>query len=258
MLCISHRQREAFREAAREHFMNEMVVHAKAFSPQLCRTLGEEQLRLAIEAAVSRAGDYGFTQRGPVKLYVELVFLFGSSFDSDPQYPWARSILEAREGHSQMHRAELLYGRTKDYLEHVVGQDDIHAVEALERISVFARSSKSQAWLRFLAEPEQAVRSLYPEKAAYVGGEAIQALVGAARREAAARGIGIEDGHVLACLLMFAFGYGCLSDPLYPWISNTLQDSRIDGAEKRVHRLENKALTWLDHVLASARQEPQL
>ena len=51
--------------------------------------------------------------------------------------------------------------------------------------------------------------------------------------------------------LMFAFGHGCANDPLYPWIANTLRDERIADSAARADRLERKALTWLNHVLAN-------
>jgi len=49
---------------------------------------------------------------------------------------------------------------------------------------------------------------------------------------------------------MFAFGHGCTNDLLYPWISRTLQDERIADPEARAARLEQKAITWLEHVNA--------
>jgi hypothetical protein len=51
--------------------------------------------------------------------------------------------------------------------------------------------------------------------------------------------------------LMFAFGHGCTRDPLYPWISHTLADEKIVSPAARAERLEKKARTWLDHVIAS-------
>ena len=57
-------------------------------------------------------------------------------------------------------------------------------------------------------------------------------------------------GAVLLCSLMFAFGHGCTRDPLYPWISQTMEDDRITDPASRAERLEKKAITWLDHVLA--------
>ena len=87
MLQIRFDQMKVFEEAAWLHFEDEMVVHSREFSPKLCAVLGEEQLRVALRQAIKRAGGYGFTFRGPVRLYIELMFLFGSHFDTDPQYP---------------------------------------------------------------------------------------------------------------------------------------------------------------------------
>lgn len=52
-------------------------------------------------------------------------------------------------------------------------------------------------------------------------------------------------------VLMVAFGHGCTEDDLYPWIARTLQNEAITDAAHRTKRLETKALTWLDHVLAN-------
>ena len=49
---------------------------------------------------------------------------------------------------------------------------------------------------------------------------------------------------------MLAFGHGCGADPLYPWIAGTLKDEAITDPETKAKRLERKALTWLEHVLA--------
>ena len=54
----------------------------------------------------------------------------------------------------------------------------------------------------------------------------------------------------LLAILMFSFGHGCLDDPLYPWMSQTLSDERITDVSARAERLERKSITWLDHVLA--------
>ena len=61
-------------------------------------------------------------------------------------------------------------------------------------------------------------------------------------------------GEALMVTLMFAFGHGCMGDPLYPWIGRTLKDEKIVDPAARAERLEKKALTWLDHVLASPRE----
>jgi hypothetical protein len=61
---------------------------------------------------------------------------------------------------------------------------------------------------------------------------------------------------LLTCVLMHAFGHGCFSDPLYPWIARTLQDARADDPQSRAARLEKRAKTWLRHVLQNADAPP--
>ena len=41
--------------------------------------------------------------------------LFGSAFDTDPQFPWAAEILQSAD--HQMFRAELLHEKANEYLE---------------------------------------------------------------------------------------------------------------------------------------------
>lgn len=45
---------KAFEDLAMRRFEDEMVEHAREFSPQLCRVLSEAQLRVALKAATWR------------------------------------------------------------------------------------------------------------------------------------------------------------------------------------------------------------
>src|SRR5271165_3956697 len=115
MLVIRTEQMETFRDAARRTFENDMVAHLSQFSPPLFRTLGEEQLRCAIRFGTCRAAGHGFTFRGPVRLYLEAMLLFGSHFDTDPQYLWAVETLADQESAPQLQRAFSLYMKILDY-----------------------------------------------------------------------------------------------------------------------------------------------
>ena len=101
MLVIREAQMEAFKEATRRTFEDEMVAHLAEFSPPLFKAIGEEQMRKAVHFGIGRADSHGFTFRGPTRLYLELMLLFGSYFDTDPQYPWAAEILSNRDPDSQ-------------------------------------------------------------------------------------------------------------------------------------------------------------
>jgi hypothetical protein len=95
----------------------------------------------------------------------------------------------------------------------------------------------------------------FPQKAAYIGEEALTTLIQDGRAEARKFGFTTLRAEALVVVLMFAFGHGCTDDPLYPWISRTLTDERIVSTEARAMRLEKKALKWLDHVLAKHQGE---
>ena len=242
----------AFEQAALRRFEDEMVAHSRAFSPRLCEIIGEEQLRLALRRAMARAGGYGFTYRGPIRLFIELMFLFGSAFDTDSQYPWAGKILHASD--DQMQRAEQLCDKTLDYQERVSGPNAVNTRRALAELSVLARQHTTISSADLVGSVLKEMNRIFPHKAAYVGEEGLKALIREGSTEALRYRFPTARGEALLVVLMFAFGHGCTSDPLYPWIARTLKDERIIEPSARAERLQKKAVTWLDHVLATPRE----
>jgi hypothetical protein len=234
---------------AREAFADVMVSHLAAFSPPLFRLLGAPTVQSAVQWGLAQADGYGFDQRGPVRLYLELMVLFGSRFDTDPQYPWARAVLTGQG--SQLRRARSLYQHALDYRRAVAGPKDAYALRALRNIRAwtagpidFAPDDLVPAMLALIAD-------LYPEKADYVGGEALAALIRKGRDGARVQRFTSPRAMALVVILMLAFGHGCGTDPFYPWIARTLRDERLTDPVARAERLEKRALTWLDRVLAN-------
>lgn len=253
MLVIRERQLEAFRASGMRAFETDMVAHLAAFSPPLFCTLGEERMRDAVRFGIAQARGHALTFRGPVRLYLETMLLLGSRFDTDPQVPWAARILADRDPDRQMERAAALFRAVVAYRETVSGPDDAHARRALRRIAARAAERDADPSVGTAASLMAEMHRLYPEKAAHAGDAACKALID--------RGIMVAGAHrlphgrpvALIVVLMVAFGHGCDDDPLYPWISATLRDPEITDAAARARRLERKAVTWLEHVLA---QEP--
>lgn len=246
---------KVFEQAALRNFEDEMVGHSKEFTPRLCEVIGEEQLRVALRQAMTRAANYGFTYRGPIRLYIELMFLCGSDFDTDPQYPAIGEVLNAAE--DQMARAEQIYEGFVDYHGKVSGENNINVRKSLTFLSEFARKPVSFSLNNFVAEMLQQMTRAFPQKAAYIGEEALTKLIHEGRAEARKYGFTTIRGEAMVVVLMFAFGHGCTDDPLYPWISRTLKNERIVDPAARAGRLEKKAVTWLEHVLARPQKGEQ-
>ena len=248
MLNIRPEQIEIFELLSRQRFEDEMMAHAREFSPRLCEVIGDGQLRVVVRQAIQRANNYGFTNRGPIRLYLELVFLRGSGFDTDPQYPQLGAML--RESGDQMWRAERIVERVVDYQKHVSGPNGINVRSALEAVAALARAPVAFSAAGFVPQLIQEMQRAFPQKVAYVGEPAVTALISEARAAARQTGLTMLRAEALIAVLMFAFGHGCVADPLYPWISQTLADERITDAAARAERLERKAVTWVDHVLS--------
>ena len=113
---------EAFSEYMVKNFENEMVDHVKKFAPQQADDLGDERLHEIVNEGIERAKKYKLTNRGPVRFYVELMFLLGNDFDTDPRYPWVSNILNDFKITDQMERANIIHEKYLDYKRKIAGQ----------------------------------------------------------------------------------------------------------------------------------------
>jgi hypothetical protein len=255
MLKIRKAQLDAFADAAALQFETSMVGHSLEFAPPLCSVLGPEQTRVAVRRALEQARAHGFTNQGPAKLFVECMLLFGSDFATDPQYPWIIEALADGNPETQKERASRLFVGVGAYQEAVLGPGDEHTLRALQKLRDLAGREFRIRRETLHDNMFRAITQVYPEKAKFAGDQAVANLIASGVETAAACDLPEGRGQVLVVVLMFAFGHGCFADPLYPWIGNTVRDSRIIDAAARAKRLEQKALTWLDRVLVNLAKE---
>lgn len=250
MLVIRAEQMDVFKKTALQSFEDEMVEHLAQFSPPLYKVVGEEQMRKVIQLGMNQAAQYGFTFRGPVRLYLELMLLFGSYFDTDPQYPWAAEILIDRETDSQMQRAERLYEKTMDYRQEVAGPNGAYAIDPLKNALMSVRLPLPELAIDFSSAMLKLITYLYPQKANYVGKDGLEALIKKGLSGAQRQNFTTNRGTALVAGLMLTLGHKCAIDPLYPWIARILQDETIVDPAARAKRLETEAVTWIKQFLA--------
>jgi hypothetical protein len=248
MLIIRTDQVTVFEQAASRQFEDEMMEHSKDFAEPLCKVIGDEQLRVALRSAIPRAEAYGFTNRGPIRLFIELTFLCGSAFDTDPQYSAVGEVL--RGSGDQMFRAQQIHEGYLDYLDKVSGPGAVNVHKALKELLVLAKEPNSYSSNDLIATMLQEMDRIFPQKTAYVGEANLRALIYEALAEADRYDFSDARSQALIVILKYAFGHGCTDDPLYPWISQTLKDEKIVDSAARAARLEKKAITWLEHVVA--------
>lgn len=84
--------------------------------PQKYRIVGEALLREVVTDGVQRAGRYGITVRRGQLLFIGLMFMFGSGFDTDPQLPGYALVLQSTDLTGQ-EKAEKLHQLALEYVE---------------------------------------------------------------------------------------------------------------------------------------------
>jgi hypothetical protein len=250
-MVIRTEQMREFERVTLRRFEDEMVCHASRFARRHCEAIGEESVRQTVRLGIREARRYELTARGPVRFYIEMMFLFGSAFTTDPQVPWAGEILNSRES-GEMERADRLHEKAMDYLDKVVGADGGHALCAMQALAAFTRRTLPLSERNFRVDLLAQLHRLYPEKCAYVGRNGLESLVGEAIDRASTFQFSTVRAITLMVVLMFALGHGVAEDPLFPWISRTLGDPLIVDSTRRAIRLERKMTRYLERVLASA------
>lgn len=230
MLVIRNAQMEVFDEVAIAAFEKQMAAHLREFSPGKTRKLSDALIAAAVHSGLKAARAYGFTFRGPLRLYLELMFLFGAAFDTDRRYAWAAEVLNDSET-GQMMRAEKLYGLA-DAASNKIGRPQRDAfAAAFERLANAELDDFYEGELRNFAL--DLMLDVWPEQARASGGAALRALFAEACDAARISYVGEPRGIVALALFMLAAGHGILEDPVYAasideaWAGEALPSARV-------------------------------
>src|SRR5262249_50737790 len=153
---------------------------------------------------LERAQRHSFTNRGPLRFYLELIFMLGLDFDTDPLLPWASTILSDPSEPDQMRRADHLHERTMEYVEAITAPQSKYKIAAtrqtlgqpLEVPAVAARDYEQKVIDR--------LSIIYPEKCDYVGEAAIRTLIPRGVELARSHSVSSDFGVAIFIGLMFA------------------------------------------------------
>ena len=228
-----------------------MVVHLQNFAPHHWRVIGEQTGRHVIRLGIDQAKRYGFTNRGPVRFYIEMMFMFGSYFDTDPQYPWTAEALNDPENTDQMIRADRLYDVMTEYSDVVAGPKNEYKFSALRRLNQARAQDYVSAALPLEDCLVAGLKSIYPEKCAYLGEEPLRVLLKKSLELATKYDLSSSEDTALMAALTFFLGHECTRDPLHGWIGRRLEKERFATAAARGADLRAKALLYLRQTLGN-------
>jgi hypothetical protein len=247
MLTIRPAQWQALTVAGLTNFEHEMVQHLTGFAPELANVMGRERMHELVRLGIERAKAYGFTARGPLRSYLEMMLALGSSFDTDPALTRATAALRSA-GVEQHKRAAALYEGVLDYCEQVNGLQNEHAMAAMKRV----RDAQYESLAGAGAFEERGLtlfRLGFPQKYEYAAQAALRHVLQTALRTSEQYGVHSGSGRLLIASLLYAFGHGVFVDPAYRWIPHTMRDTAIADPEQRVRHLHRKTHIYIAAAL---------
>jgi hypothetical protein len=80
-------------------------------------------------------------------------------------------------------------------------------------------------------------------------------LIESGKEEARSRSIKSAKGAALLTVLMFQLGHAATRDPLFPWISEALNDESVSDPNERIKNLRAKAVKYSEKTLEHLEQD---
>lgn len=245
MLTIRTEQLQTLTGVSYRAFEDQLVDHCRSFAERLFQLRGEACIRRVVRTGMQQAREQGFTRRGPVRFWIELMFAFGHRFASDPQLTWSAAAL-ADTSLAEADRAARLFAAMQGWQLRVEGPAKAWALAALRNVAALPWDQIIQPGAAFEAQALAAMQRIYPQKAQAAGDDALRRIVAQAEAHADAHNIAALPQRALLAGLMFGFGHGVLDDPLYPWVAATLSSGRYADIGQRTERLAAKTRIYVD------------
>lgn len=223
-----------------DEFEDEMVPHLRAFAPNDSEALGDVGVRRVVRLGIQRAAVHGITDVGLLRFHVELMFMFGSHFDTDPLLPWVTEVLRDPTMPDPQRRTTRLYEALFVYLPAVAGPRRSFAIQSLRNLRLHGfdlLAGAAPRGQRILEALEQA----YPERCRYLGDGPLRRFVDHAAEKAASHGLDTDRAVNLVAFAMFVLGHGFAEDPLHPWAREALA-----GTSQREPRLRRGLEAYVD------------
>jgi hypothetical protein len=250
MLKIFESQREDLRAVARDAYIAEQCDILKQRHPQQWDVLGDLGGRKVVSFGIDRAEAHGFNSRGGVRLWLQLMFLFGSYFDEDPLFPpAAQRWIRCEDPERQPRFAAELHKIACDVLDEVGGSNNIHNRAFLKSLEASIADRRFDSPKTLKADLLGYMSELHPRRMKYFGKTTHLAQISGALADAQTNGLEDARGGALFALLAYILGAGFWRDPLYPWVVDTLEDERRADPAERAARLERRARLYLRAVI---------
>lgn len=201
---FSDSQVDVLKKISFESYIGELTEHCGVIFPELISLNRKEDFRSCIQLGITLARKAGYTQRGPIRLYIDMMIILGMNFECDPLFHWLKT--EEQKVLSQIERSIMCCGLLDDYLARVYGVNGCFFKKSLEKFKDYSVKFLPEKIGSSNAELHELLRDIYPQRYDFAGYDAVNDLI-------TLSGVGCEryklkrDSHkTYLILIMFLFG----------------------------------------------------
>jgi hypothetical protein len=247
-MIIRQNQMDAFDKHSSAGFETSAANYLRETFPEKCEAIGSAALPAIVSFGRKQAEAHQFRTERTIVMYLHLMFMLGSRFDSDPLFPAGAEILNDKEIAEEEKRMNLLWGKASEYGLAVLGPEDEYLDKALKNLDQEAKDGLP-AFTGGGAETYmfQRLDTIFPEKISFLGEPAIRTMIRSGFQRASAYGLAGRDPIYTYIVLMLMLGTDFDSDPQYPWAGSVLR-GESDPAVK-AKRLQPEAVKYLSVFL---------
>jgi hypothetical protein len=229
MFLLTSEKQAAFENQALLNYIDELVEHCHEFAPNLATALGEKRLKTALQLGIKKAETQGFTQRGTVRFYIDMMILFGGGFDNDPQFPWVASTLK-QDFPEQMDKADKLHAQSLEYFNEVHGKENQYRLVAISKLEKLNLDNLEINAKTFSTDILALMGEVYPQKFKVTSQEHLRELIGAGIRKGQNEYELTQPNYIaLIVIMMFMLGHRYDANPFHPWVSKQAVKGQFDN-----------------------------
>ncbi|HDS9666665.1 TPA: hypothetical protein QH882_003833 [Klebsiella variicola] len=172
---FSDNQVNMLKKVSAENYISEIIEHCEIMFPLLIPLQKKDDFRSCIQQSIVFAKKAGYTQRGPVRLYIDMMIILGSDFGREPLFQSLK--IKYQKDLPQIERSLSLYTLLNDYIAKVYGEDGCFFKKSFEIFKGFSAEDFTVKISSSNAGLHELLRGVYPQRYDFAGYNAVNDLI---------------------------------------------------------------------------------